>query len=178
MPDTTTPYFTIIPSLANGRSYTIVGRVVKPCFDKHTGYNKIILTNTVDKKSCFIHRLVAQAFIPNPDNKPQVNHKDGNKLNNRVENLEWVTISENSFHKYRVLRSVKFKDRKGKSSTCSKKVIQSTLHKQLIKVWDSQGDIQRALGFSQSDISRACKKGNTSHGYLWSHLNNQIEYAN
>ena len=53
---------------------------------------------SISKKLMFIHRLVAEKYIPNPDNLPQVNHKDGNKLNNSVENLEWVSNQQNRNH--------------------------------------------------------------------------------
>jgi hypothetical protein len=55
------------------------------------------------RKNSSIHRLVAKTFIPNPDNKPEVNHKDGDKFNNSVDNLEWMTRQENAIHSFRVL---------------------------------------------------------------------------
>ena len=67
----------------------------------HTGYKVISsrIGGRYGKCICVrVHRMVAQAFIPNPDNKPSVNHKDGNKTNNHVSNLEWVTVSENNRH--------------------------------------------------------------------------------
>ena len=64
----------------------------------HTGYLRVTLCKDGKTKYPFVHRLVAQAFIPNPDNKPQVNHIDGDKTNNYVSNLEWVTAAENIHH--------------------------------------------------------------------------------
>lgn len=73
--------------------------------NKHNGHilkpqpnNKGYLRIMVNKKSYFVHRLVAQKYIPNPNNNPQVNHKDGNKLNNNANNLEWVTNQQNRTH--------------------------------------------------------------------------------
>ena len=73
--------------------------------NKHNGYilkgqpnSKGYLRVCIGKKFYFIHRLVAEKYIPNPDNKEQVNHKDGNKLNNSANNLEWVSNQENRTH--------------------------------------------------------------------------------
>lgn len=63
------------------------------------GYLKVSLCRNGKTKYCFIHRLVAEAFIPNPDNLPCVNHKDCNTSNNNVHNLEWVTYKENNSYK-------------------------------------------------------------------------------
>ena len=72
-------------------------RYLKLFFNKK-GYARINLNKKGKLKTYRVHRLVAQAFIPNPNNKPQVNHKDGNKRNNCVDNLEWVTNEENYEH--------------------------------------------------------------------------------
>lgn len=74
-------------------------RLLKPS-NTSTGYKKVELCKDGKRKGFKVHRLVAIAFIPNPDNKPEVNHIDGNKINNNIDNLEWVTSSENSIHAY------------------------------------------------------------------------------
>lgn len=69
-----------------------------------TGYLRVFLTdNSHRSHTCYVHRLVAETFIPNPKTRPQVNHKDGDKSNNEISNLEWVTPSENQIHRYQVL---------------------------------------------------------------------------
>lgn len=76
-------------------------RILKPTIN-HKGYEVVYPSDSSKEKyktSVQVHRLVAEAFIPNPDNKPQVNHKDANKRNNLPENLEWVTNLENHEHK-------------------------------------------------------------------------------
>lgn len=75
-----------------------------------TGYKKVELVKNGKKKSYKVHRLVAMAFIDNPENKPEVNHIDGNKINNCVDNLEWVTSSENTIHAYNAKLSSRKRD--------------------------------------------------------------------
>lgn len=81
------------------------GRINVPFDRNRTGYVRAILFDGCgQRKRYFVHRLVAEGFIPNPDNKPHVNHIDGDKTNNCVENLEWVTRSENMQHAYYTLK--------------------------------------------------------------------------
>lgn len=68
-----------------------------------SGYDQVILSSNGARRTFLLHRLVAQAFISNPMNKPHINHKDGDKSNNQADNLEWCTVSENLLHRYRVL---------------------------------------------------------------------------
>jgi len=94
--------------MKKGKFYTIEDYEITRegiIINKHNGHIRKPYPNTkgylrvqINKKKLFIHKLVAEKYIPNPENKPQVNHKDGNKLNNCVDNLEWVTNQENRNH--------------------------------------------------------------------------------
>lgn len=83
----------------NGVTKKIKSSYLKP-YNIKSGYSSAILSENDKQYHFLVHRLVAEAFIPNPDNKPCVNHIDKNRMNNKMENLEWVTYSENEFHKF------------------------------------------------------------------------------
>ncbi len=87
------------------------GKILNPA-KNNRGYLRLGLCFKGKIRYDSVHRLVAEAFIPNPKNLPEVNHIDGNKLNNRVENLEWVTKGENQIHAYKTgLRKITEKQR-------------------------------------------------------------------
>jgi hypothetical protein len=140
------------------------------------GYYKLMLSKDGVKKMYAIHRLIAMAFIPNPESKPCINHKNGVKTDNRIENLEWCTYSENNFHKYRVLG---YKDVKpvGKDHWKSMPVARLNEHGETIETFDSITDAARKYGLSLGNLSRACKGiYKTSGGFKWKILN-EITHA-
>jgi hypothetical protein len=94
----------------NGKVHHLLkGRIMKP---KGVKYNEIHLCKDNKIKKCYIHRLVAEAFISNPHNKPQVNHLNGLHTDNRIENLEWCTSKENNQHAWANGLQIAY-DRKG-----------------------------------------------------------------
>ena len=120
------------------------------------------------RKHCLVHRLVAQAFIPNPENRPQVNHIDGDKHNNRVDNLEWNSVKENQIHAWKT--GLKEKTRKVSAKEKSKKTLQYDLQGNLIKEWSSVIEASKELNINKGTIANCCrgeKHYNTAGGYIW-----------
>lgn len=149
-------------------NHYIKERLLNPVIIKK-GYLQIKLRKENNYKHFKVHRLVAQAFIPNPKNLPQVNHKDGDKTNNCVDNLEWVTEKENMRH---AVKNNLLKDVSGNNNPNCKKVNQYDLQGNFIKQWNSFYEITKELGFNRHLISNCCNnRSKKSHGYIWRYAN-------
>ena len=130
----------------------------------NSNYAYVNLSKNGKGKTYTIHRLVAQAFIDNPNNYPCVNHKDENKKNNNVNNLEWCDYKYNNNYNFK-MNKIRDKLINGK---LSKKVIQYDMNDNLIKLWKSTMQIERCLNYKNQSISNCCKgKQKTAYGYKW-----------
>lgn len=143
------------------------GRMIKGNINSY-GYLRTILSDRNGNiKRVLIHRLVAEAFIPNTDNKPQVNHRDENKLNNAVDNLEWVTCKENINWGTSLQKRAKTQRL---SQSNKKTVLQYDKNGVFINKYISIRDAARVLGIDRTGIQHCCNKRkgfDTYKGSIW-----------
>ena len=131
---------------------------------QETGYKAIILYKNNKGKNCYVHRLVAAAFVPNPENKKTVNHINGDKHDNRAENLEWMTYRENNLHAY----TSGLNDSSHRRNRCdSIQVAQYDSDMNLIKVYPSMNEAERQTGIDRTAIGHGIRKGWRYGGYIW-----------
>ena len=150
--------------------YTRKGKILKPCLNPY-GYYCVSISDKNQKERVYaVHRLIAKTFIENPENKPQINHKDGNKLNNSVENLEWATAKENIKHAFLNGLNKGSKPWLGKTGSAHNKsipVIRCDKDGNEIERYDSITEAAKYCG-SISHIASCIKgKRKSCGGYTW-----------
>ena len=153
-------------------------RKMKPWLNHRWGYYYVSLKTEKGKKHFKLHRLIAEAFIPNPDNKPCVDHINGITTDNRIENLRWCTQQENMNNP--IAKKRRAETMKGKraseetrlkmrrSSSKKKSVIQYTKDYVFVAEYESAKEAERQTGIWQSNISLCCKgKVKSAGGFIW-----------
>ena len=135
------------------------------------GYVLVNLYKNGISKNLLVHRIVAKAFIPNPNNLSQINHKDGNKQNNRIDNLEWCSAKENITHTYKKLNRNGISPNKGKfgnDNSNSMITLQYDMNGNLIKKWESKIEASKELNIDAGSISKCCNgERKQAGGYIW-----------
>ena len=136
-------------------------KFLKPQTDKN-GYLRVGLHKDGKTKKYYIHRLVAEAYIPNPDNLPQVNHKDENKENNCLQNLEWCDPKYN----------INYGTRTDKVASSNKKpILQFTLDGEFVREWPSTTDVGKEFIKGINHCLRGRNK--TAYNYIWKYKNEE-----
>ena len=145
-----------------GMKRMLLGNVMKQTESvgktRESGYLVVNLRKDHTSKVVCVHHLVAETFIPNPDNLPTINHIDGNKHNHRVENLEWASYSENNIHALST----------GLRRPRGNKIVQYDLENNLIRTYRSTCEAARITGVSRGGISHCLNgRSETSGGFIW-----------
>lgn len=154
-----------------GKSTRIIKEKIKIIGNHNMGYQVV---NLFKESKCYphlLHSLIAAYFIPNPNNYPEVNHKNGIKTDNRIDNLEWVTYSMNIKHAYDTgLREKKSpsQGKLGAKNHLSKPIAQYDLTDNLIKKWSCSKEVWRETGLNHH-VVRSCANGvvKTAYGFKW-----------
>lgn len=145
----------------DGRKKVIKEKVLHN-FHNELGYCHVMLSKNGKLKRTKVHRLVAKAFIPNPNNYPIINHKDENPSNNIVENLEWCTYYYNTHYGTMIER---VKQKLLNRVDLSKKVYQYSMDGELIESFSSTSEVERKYPqFKQKSVSRCCLGGQMLNG--------------
>jgi hypothetical protein len=156
-----------------GRKRFWAGRKLNPDIAPN-GYYRVTLTKGKKYRvQRYLHRLLAEHFIPNPNHLPQVNHKDGNKLNCCLDKLEWVTVQENTIHAYKhgLINHIRGEHhpnygKYGAQSKRAKRIKATNIITGEVKTYDAMVETKKD-GFLPSEVSRSCKHGSVHHGYVF-----------
>lgn len=158
------------------RTYWVEERILRPQTNIH-GYIYYCLKKDGDRKNHTGHRLVASAFLPNPDNLPLINHKDESRNNNHVDNLEWCTHQYNTNYGNSQQRKVSSVDWAKfvanfpwgeRAKKQYKKITQMTKDGNFVRSWESQKSAGESLGIPSGNICRCCKgELKTAGGFVW-----------
>ena len=137
------------------------------------GYLQVELAKDGTRRFFTVHRLVANAFLSNPLGLPQVNHRDENKKNNCVENLEWCTASYNTKYSIERRKNVEHREFRGRNSKYKHSaVLQISVDGNVVKEWENPRAIFLETGMSDWSISECCRgKRKTAYGYKWQYAN-------